>query len=69
MAILRKASGFQECGGDPMLLCNMDSESHDYETMVFMVDGDLWNVTLLLYGFLFPNSYLLADYELSRTQS
>lgn len=52
-----------------MLLCDIDSESHDYETMVFMVDGDLWNVTLLLYGFLFPNSYLLADYELSRTQS
>ena len=25
-----------------MLLCNMDSELHDYEKMVFMVDGDLW---------------------------
>ena len=39
MASLRKASGFKGCGGDPVLLCNMDSESHDYEMMVFMVDS------------------------------
>ncbi len=43
MAIPRRASGFQGCGGDTVLLYDMDSEQGGDETTVFMVDGNLWS--------------------------